>query len=199
MAKAQGKVIKLKKVRLSFPNLKEAVYPKGFEGQGDPKYSADFILDPEEHADTIKAINAEIKRLIKEEWGEKPPKFKAIEFFGKGDLKIKGDGTVYEGYEGKWFVSANNRKKPLLVDRDNTQLEGDDIEKRLYGGCYVNAAIDMWIQDNKFGQTVRCNLRGVKFFGDGEAFGAGGASIDELDDGELDIDDDFDDDDDLGL
>jgi hypothetical protein len=194
MAKTQGKVIKLKNIRLSFPTLKEPSYPVGFEGQGDPKYSASLILDPEKHADTIKAVNAEINRMIKAEWGEKPPKFKPIEFFGKGDHKVNKDGEVYDGYQGMWFVDANNRKKPLLADRDNTILEGDDIGRRLYGGCYVNASIDMWIQDNKFGQAIRCNLRAVRFFGDGEAFGAGGASLDELDDlddGEVDIDDDL--------
>lgn len=201
MAKTQDKVIKLKDVRLSFPTLKEPSYPVGFEGQGDPKYSASFLLDPEVHEETIKAINAEIKRMIKETWGEKPPKFKPIEFFGKGETKVNKEGEVYDGYAGMWFVAANNRKQPLLVDKDKTQLSGDAIEQRLYGGCYVNASIDMWIQDNKFGQAVRCNLRGIQFNRDGEAFGTGGASLDEfedLTDGEVDLDD-FDDDDDLGL
>jgi hypothetical protein len=45
--------------------------------------------------------------------------------------------------------------------------------RKMYGGCYVNAAVKPWLQDNKFGKGVRCDLVAVQFFADGPAFGGG--------------------------
>jgi len=41
--------------------------------------------------------------------------------------------------------------------------------------------VDIWPQDNKWGQRVNCTLRGVMFANDGENFGGGTpASADEF-------------------
>lgn len=205
-----GKKIQLRNVRLSFPALHKADVPKGYDN-AEPKFSANFLLDPKDDLNkaSIKECNAEIKRLIKEAWGTPPPKMKPIECFGKGEMFTNSaTKQPYDGYEGMYAVSANNKKRPNCYDRDKSQLIPDEVEQKLYAGCYVDAIVNFWIQDNQYGEAVRCSLQGVRFRADGEEFGAGGASaddFDDLDDGELSdsLDDDFDDldeeDDDLGL
>ncbi len=202
-----GKKIQLKRVRLSFPTLHKADVPKGYENS-EPKFSANFLLDPKDpaHKTMLKAVNAEIQGLIKEAWGTAPPKMKPIECFGKGEMfTSNATKQPYDGYVGMYAIAANNKKRPTLVDRDKTSLTPDEAEQRLYAGCYVDAFINFWIQDNQFGEAIRCSLQAVRFREDGEEFGSGGVDPDEfddLDDGELadQLDDDFDDlDDDLGL
>lgn len=215
---AQGKSItgvkiKMKGVRLSFPSLAKADVPKGYES-AEPKYSANFLLDPKDptHKGYLKQCSEEIKRLIQEAWPEgKPPKMKPIECFGKGEMFTNNTTKKpYDGYTGMYAIVANNKKAPLCLDSDKTPLRTEEIERKLYAGCYVDAIINFWVQDNKFGEAIRCSLGAVKFRADGEEFGSGGVSADEfddLDDGELadQLDDEFDDDladdgsDDLGL
>lgn len=199
-----GVKLNLRKVRLSFPQLHKADVPKGYENT-EPKFSANFLLDPKDpnNKADIKKCSAEIQRLIKEAWGTPPPKMKPIDCFGKGE-KYTNSTTKepYDGYVGMYAVAANNKKRPLCLARDKTPLTPDEAEQKLYAGCYVDAIINFWVQDNQFGEAIRCSLQGVRFREDGEEFGAGGASIDDfddlddLDDGELaDQLDDFPDDD----
>ena len=49
------------------------------------------------------------------------------------------------------------------------------IEQLIYDGCRVNAKIEIWAQDNKFGRRINCSLLGVMFAGEGENFGGGAA------------------------
>lgn len=182
--KVQGEKIMLKNVRLSFAQVHKADVPKGYE-DSDPKFSANALMDPKDEGNKalIKKCNAEINRLIKEQWGTKPPKMKPIECFGKGEMfTSKATKEPYEGYAGMYVVAANNKKRPLCLDKDKTPLTPDEVEQKLYSGCYVDMSIHFWIQDNQFGEAIRCELRGVRFRADGEEFGAGAASVDEFDD-----------------
>jgi len=182
----QGKKIQMKGVRLSFPTLAKASAPKGYENT-EPSFSASFLLDPkdEQNRATIKECQAEIKRLITEAWGTQPAKMKPIECFGKGEIfTSKTTKKPYNGYEGMWCVAAKNKRRPLCLSKTKEILTPEEIEKILYAGCYVTAIVSFWVQDNQYGEAIRCSLEGVKFLRDGEAFGAGGASVDDFDDDE---------------
>lgn len=188
MAKPTGNIIKLRNVRLSFPCLDEARAPKG-QANAKKGFSASFLLDPknEQHKATIKEIMAEIARLKKETWTKfengNHPKLKPVECFGKGETKTNGEGQVYSGYEGMYFVSARNDRQPMCMNANKQEMKSAaEIAKTFYGGCYVHATVNFWTQDNEFGQAVRCSLRAVMFAKDGEAFGGGSASVDEFDD-----------------
>lgn len=194
----QGQTLKLKNVRLSFPSLDKASVPKGYENS-EPKFSASFLLDKSDatQKEQIKLCNNEINRLIKEAWGERPARMEPIECFGKGeDFVSKKTNKPYDGYAGQYVVAANNKRRPLVLDRSKNVLSPEEVAEKLYGGCYVNAIINFWVQDNPYGQAIRCSLQGVQFFADGESFSSGGASVDDFDDledGELTGSDDFDD------
>jgi hypothetical protein len=178
---ATSEKIKLENVRLSFPHLWT---PKSFRPDQPPRFEAAFLLDPADkaHKAVIKKIKATAEELLVDHFGEgKVPK--ATEFcYGKGDKKD------YDGYAGMWFITSNNRTRPAVVARDMSPLVEEDGKP--YAGCYVNATITLWVQDNEFGKRINANLRAVQFAKDGDAFGVEPVSVDDEFD-VLEDDDDF--------
>jgi len=160
--------ISIKNARLSFPSLFKKASFDGNEG----KYEATFLF-PKSDTKTYDAVMVAIEEC------KKANKLKVA----SDKLCIKdGDEVEYDGYEGMWAVKASNNKRPTAVNRDRTPLvEADEV---LYAGCYVNAIIEPWGQNNKYGKRVNANLLGVQFVKDGEPFGDGGtsASTDDFDD-----------------
>jgi hypothetical protein len=169
--------LKLENVRLSFPDIWE---PKSVKGS-EPKYAAHFLIDKKEHADLIKIIRGKIWGVAKEHWGEEKGK-KICQ--SKKFEKCLHDGSEKEdlaGYSDEiMYLTASSPRRPLVIDRDRSPLTKDD--RRPYGGCYVNAIVRFWVQDNNFGQRVNAELMGVQFFKDGEPFGAAPVSVDEFED-----------------
>jgi len=152
--------IMLPNVRLSFPSL---FHKAVFDGK-ETKFEATFLIDKNEQADKIKEIKAAIDAAIKENLkGAKLPADK---------LCMKdGDGIEYAGYAGHMSLKASSQKRPIVLNRDKTPLTEDD--NKLYAGCYVNAIIELWAQNNQFGKRINANLLGVQFFKDGEPFADG--------------------------
>lgn len=171
--------IKLQNVRLSFPSLFRKAQ---FQGE-ETKYEATFMLDKVKHADKIEEIDAAIKAAIKEHLkGAKVPSDKIC-------LK-DGDESGRDEYEGHYTIKCSNNKRPKVIDRDKSVLAEDDGKP--YSGCYVNAVLDLWVQNNSYGKRVNANLLGVQFFKDGEPFESGSvADDDDFDEYEVD-DEDFD-------
>lgn len=175
---------KLTNVRLSFPDLWK---PKAVQEGGEEKYGCSLLLDKEDNATAIKELKALITAVAEAKWGEKLPglvKAKKIKF-----CLHQGSEKTYDGYEGSetykgagnMYVSTSSSKFPLIIDRDRSPLQEKD--GRPYAGCYVNAIIRLWAQDNQFGKRINAELKGVQFFKDGEAFGADApASVDDFDD-----------------
>jgi len=175
--------IRLNNVRLSFPDLFEAVQ---FDGKGEFKFGASFLVEP--GSDNDKKINAELVRAASEKWGAKGP---AILAAAKANPQkicyVSGDLKEYDGYAGKMALSAKRevgKGRPGVYGKDKSPLNAED--GIVYAGCYVNASVEFWAQDNSFGKAVRCTLVGVQFCGDGDAFSAGSKSdpddFDSLDD-----------------
>jgi len=169
--------VKLTNVRLAFPVLFEA---KTVNGEGKPAFSASFLLDPADPQ--VKALNQAIEQVAKDKWGAKAEAIlKQMRAQDKvalhdGDLKAN-----YDGFPGNLYVSARSATRPLVIDKDKSPLTEQDGKP--YAGCFVNASIELWPQDNNYGKRVNASLRGVQFFRDGDAFAGGGAaSEDEFDD-----------------
>ena len=172
--------IKLNNVRLSFPSLFQKAT---FEGK-ETKFEATLLLDKKQHAETITEIQAAIKLAIKEKLaGAK---------VGADKLCMKdGDDSDYEGYAGTMSLKAANAKRPLVIDRDKTPLAESD--NRPYSGCYVNAIIELWAQNNAYGKRINANLLAVQFYKDGQPFGDAGAnaSVNDFDAFDDESDDDI--------
>jgi len=159
----------LKNVRLAFPNLFE---PTTVAGEGKPRYSAMLILPPDHPQ--IADIKAKMQAVAKEKWAAKAAEvYKALD---KGDKLALHDGDTkaqYDGVGGNLFISAAAQEsaRPTVIGSDKTPLTQRDGKP--YAGCYVNASIDLWAQDNGFGRRINAQLRGVQFYRDGEGFAAG--------------------------
>jgi len=168
--------IKLQNVRLSFPSLfRRAVF-----GGEETKFEGTFLISKSDTA-KIDEINAAIEAMLKER-----NKGKAL---ASDKVCFKdGDGIDYDGYAGTMSIKASSSKRPMVIGTDKAPLTEDDGKP--YAGCYVNAVIELWFQDNQFGKRVNANLLGVQFVKDGAPFGDGvTASIDDFDELPDDMDD----------
>jgi hypothetical protein len=169
-------IVKIKGARLAFPQLFEA---KSFDGEGEGAYSGSFIIAKDNPA--IKEIEEVMVKLATEKWGTKAAaELKTLKAQGKVALRDGDDKADYDGFPGNMYISARNKSRPLVIDRDKTPLTKAD--GRPYGGCIVNVNIDLWVQANNFGKRINATLVGVQFAGDGDAFsGAAPASVDDFD------------------
>jgi hypothetical protein len=169
--------IVIRNARVSFPQL----FQPSAMGDSEPAYSASFLFAPDSPA--AEAVKDAIQAVAKEKWADKAQAtLKALKADNKlclGDGERKADKA---GYEGNLYVTARNASRPTVVDRDKTPLTAAD--GRIYAGCYVNAIVDVWAQDNQYGKRVNAKLLGVQFVKNGEPFGAGkqSASLDSFED-----------------
>lgn len=177
--------IRLQNVRLAFP---EIFQPKAVNGEGEPAYSATFIL-AQDHPQ-LGAIEKAIKEVAEEKWKDKAAaQLARMRKTDKVCLR-DGDDKPYAGFQGNLYISARNKSRPTVVDRDLQPLTREDGKP--YAGCYVDAVVELWAQDNQYGQRINASLRGVQFRAHGEAFSGGGAAsandfedLSDLDGGDL--------------
>lgn len=170
--------VKITNARLAFPVLFRA---SAFKPEDKPAFSAIFILDLKENADSIQLISAAIREAARGEWqAESAKMLKQFKATDKLCLHAGDTKTQYDGFEGKVFISARSAARPLVLNANKSPLV--EADGKPYAGCYVNALIEIWAQNNAYGKRINAQLRGVQFVRDGEAFGAGSpASEDEFD------------------
>ena len=159
--------IKLNNVRLSFPSI---FNKSEFNGQVG-KFEATFLMNKESQAKMITDVQAQIALIQKDNKAKVSP----------DKLCLKdGEFVDYDGYAGCMSIKAGSNRRPTVLGRDKAPIvEEDNI---VYAGCYVNAVVELWFQDNSYGKRVNCNLLGIQFAKDGDTFGAG----------DTDVSDDFD-------
>ena len=179
-----AEVIKLTHVRASYPHLFRRAVFDGEEG----KFEITFLIDKSDPQ--IKKLKGHISKIRK-----------GLAFKVPVDKICLRDGDEMgrEETEGHYTLKASTGRRPVVLNRDKSAINEDD--GIIYGGCFVNATIDFWVQNNKFGKRINCNLRAVQFDADGDSFGAGPVDDDDMfdelqGDSATDSDDDFDDDDD---
>lgn len=165
--------VRLNNVRLAFPVLFE---PKPFAGEpnSEPSYSASLLLDPAKNADAVAAVRAAMTQVAKEKWTDPAMLSSRIANIKAKDRMCLHDGNLkaqYAGFPNMLYVSARNAQSVLVVDRDKKPLTARS--GRPYAGCFVNALVDVYAQDNSFGFGINASLMGIQFVADGEAFGAG--------------------------
>ena len=177
---ASEREVFLKDVRLSFPDLWKATKVNPSSSTEVEKYRATFLVEKDSaHG---KAMLAAAKAAGKEKWGAK---FEDASFRKSLEMRFLKDGddkARWSGFEGMDFVPASNPKRVPVFGRDRAVLVESDGKP--YAGCYVNARVEVWAQDNAFGKALNVSLLGVQFRRDGDSFGGGGrvAGADEFDD-----------------
>lgn len=170
------------KVRFSYVNVFKATAMS--EGQ-DPKYSVQLIISKDDKK-TVNRVKKAIEAAYqagKATYGGKLPKpWKNP--LRDGDEERPDD----EVYENTYFINANSKQKPGVVDANLQQIIDPG---ELYSGCYGRASINFYAFNVNGNKGVACGLNNVQKLADGERLG-GGAS-----DPEDDFGDDYDDSDDL--
>ena len=144
---------------------------------GDPKSKPRYgitLIAPPTHPQIEIVRGLEAKLCNEHEWKDKSSGTDVLELLRrKGDNSLK-DGDFkkkWDGFAGNHFVAASNETRPTVVNRDKSPLVASD--GILYSGCYVNAKVDIWVQDNSWGQRLNTDLLGVQFVKDGDSFSAG--------------------------
>jgi hypothetical protein len=146
---------------------------RGPEGTGEPKHSGTFAF-PKDHP-AVAAIKKGFEQVAKEKWGAK-----AVEVYTMlkaGDRLCLRDGDAKadkEGYKGNLYISASNKLRPLIIDGQKQPIDANS--GLIYSGCFVNAEVEIWAQDNKFGKRMNATLRGVQKVRDGQRLAGGGVS-----------------------
>ena len=163
----------LKDVRISF--ISALWEPEQYQGKGAFRHSATFLTVPGSAND--KAIWDAIKAVAAEKFEKKAP---ALLESMKGNSNkfcyMNGDTKDYDGYQGMFYLAGHRKQTdgaPLVMNANKSPLTAES--GILYGGCYVNASVDIYAQagDNP---GIRCGLIAVQFLRKGDSFGGASRS-----------------------
>lgn len=164
--------IMIKNARVSFPHLFTKPIINGKEG----KYGATLMLDPAKHKKTIATIKSEIQSLIKDRLkGKRLPSDKLC-------LR-EGADKGRDEYEGYLVLSTNSKNRPAVLSTNGRDIVTDEDDCTIYAGCYVNAKVRLWAQDNKYGKRINSEMVAIQFAADGESLDDSHVSLDEAAEG----------------
>ena len=182
-AKRTGTKVTTGKVRLSYAHVWEAHAMS--EGQ-EPKYSVSVIIDKNDK-DTLKAIKEatdQAKEEGKGKWNGKIP----------GNLKTPlRDGDVDrpddEAYAGCYFLNANSKTKPGIVDKDVQPILD---QSEVYSGCYARLTLNFYAYNSNGNKGIAAGLGNIQKLEDGEPLGGVTRAEDDFDSvGEDSVEDGF--------
>lgn len=166
-------------VRLSYPHLDAPYAGRNNRANGEnstPAFSGSFLAPKDTHKEAKDALLAAIRRFEAE---KKKEIAKSKRFIRDGDGE--GPGCGKPETKGMYLIVAREQTPPILRDAKKRNVERVDAKRIFYGGCYVNVMIRPWWQDNSFGTRINANLLAVQFAKDGEPFGQGRISEEDVD------------------
>jgi hypothetical protein len=199
-----SELIMLSNVRLSFPHLIEPQKDTTNDGKLRVSYNAEFIMGKDHQG--LKQFMNEVSKMAAEKWKDKADNVlqmigqdRKLRCFGEGSDKVnKKTFKIYDGYENNMYITAGcttyleaesstaGAKRPQIIQLDGSPVDSDNtmayqqLTRKMYGGCRVNAAVRPWLQENSFGRGVRCDLVAIQFFKDDDAFGEGAPDASNL-------------------
>jgi hypothetical protein len=167
--------------------------PKPYEEGAVPRWEATILLDPASKVglESIKLLFKTASDVAKKAYGVVPLALKVlaaqmIPGQTAPDIKTKDDGIElafyngdkkeYDGYAGNLAVPGHEyetRPKPAIANRKGVSVSPGE-EQYPYSGCEAIMSVTLWCQDNKNGQRIGINFRGLQFVADGTPFAGGG-------------------------
>ncbi len=183
---AKSDIVFISNARLSFPHLIEPQKQVSPEtGKERISYNCELILAPNDP--TFAQFMQKVQEMALAKWKEHAGQVlqivnsdRKLRCYGNGAEKInKKTFAPYDGYVGGVYITAGRDTPPQIIHANGQPIDPSNtmayqqITRGMYGGCYVNAAVKPWMQENKFGRGVRCDLIAVQFARDGEPFGEG--------------------------
>ena len=173
------KVITGKNTRLSYFHGWE---PTSING-GPERYSVSVLI-PKDDKETVKAINDAIDAAIEEgiaKFGGKKPNKAAIKLpLRDGDTERED-----EAYAGHWFINANSKTAPQIVDKAvKPILDREEV----YSGCYARVSLNFYAFNSNGNKGIACGLGNIQKIRDGESLGGRSSATDDF---SIEEDDDF--------
>lgn len=173
------KVITGKNTRLSYFHGWE---PTSING-GPERYSVSVLI-PKDDKETVKAINDAIDAAIEEgiaKFGGKKPNKAAIKLpLRDGDTERED-----EAYAGHWFINANSKTAPQIVDKAvKPILDRDEV----YSGCYARVSLNFYAFNSNGNKGIACGLGNIQKIRDVESLGGRSSATDDF---SIEEDDDF--------
>lgn len=164
--------------RLSYFNGWEPVSING----GAEKYSVSVLI-PKDDTETVNAINAAIDAAIQEgigKFGGRKPNKAALKLpLRDGDIE-RDD----EAYKGHFFINANSKTPPQIVDRAVKPI----IDRaEVYSGCYARVSLNFYAFNSNGNRGIACGLGNIQKVRDGEPLGGRTTASDDF----AALDDDF--------
>ncbi len=169
------KVITGKDTRFSFCHIWE---PESINGS-DPKYSVSLII-PKSDTVTIEKINKAIRAAYEEGAsklkgnGKSVPALSALKTpLRDGDVDRPDD----EAYANSYFVNANSKDKPGIVDAAcQTIIDRGEV----YSGVYGRASINFYAFNANGNRGIACGLNNLQKLRDGEPLGGRSRAEDDF-------------------
>ena len=179
-------LVLIQNARLSFPHLvepQERVDPT--TGKKRISYNADFILEPNDPS--FARFMQRVAAIAGEKWKEHANQVLALiqaerknRCYGSGNEKIdKKTFQPYGGYKDMVYITAGRDQPPQMIQADGQPIAPDNtmgyqqLARKMYAGCRVNAALKPWAQENQHGRGIRCDLVAIQFARDDAPFGEG--------------------------
>lgn len=201
-------IVFLNNVRLAHPHLHSPAAPMAGSTSG-PKYDSTFIMPTDSQAckDSTAAFMTESQKTF-------GANFQAIvgamdkgkKCLRNGNGKLTKEGKISDGFEGMMYLVAKNKMKPVVIasrfyngkpvhldEAGNAFVDGKAMTvaelgfkpEAPYGGCYVNAKVEVYAMNKPGIQGVYATLLAVQYHDKGVAFGSGGApSADGFEEGD---------------
>lgn len=152
--------VTIENVRISYPHLFQA---KQIAGQGDPKYSAAFLIkaDNPKLPELLRLANAAVASAYPD--GKLPHGFKPLPLY-KGEEKYPGN-PAYAGYYILNSSKAAAQGAPQVVDQNMNKVVDPG---KIYPGLVVNVAVSVYTYKQPMAKGVTTGLEAVQIVCDGE-------------------------------
>lgn len=170
-----GKVTLTPEFRMSFVHLFETVV----DMQDRNVYEITMLFPKNTDLSILKTANSD---LIKNKFPDEATRKQVIQQlrnpFRDGDLP-NGEGNIYDGYPGNWYVRAWTKSRPKVIDSGKMDiLDSSEI----YSGCWGRATIQPFYYNTKGNKGISYFINVVQKIRDDDQLGDGGRrSIDEFD------------------
>lgn len=157
--------------RLSFFHGWEPVSING----GPERYSVSVLI-PKDDTETVKAIEEAMDAAIEEgipKFGGKKPNKSALK------LPLRDGDTERDdpAYKGHYFINANSRTAPQIVDRNlNPILDRDEV----YSGCYARVSLTFYAFNSNGNKGVAVGLGNIQKIKDGTPLGGRSTAKDDF-------------------
>lgn len=159
----------------------------------EPKYSLALLIPKSDKA-TFRALRKAQKAALEDGrervFKGKPPRWSEDELFTIHDGDEEADLDQNPEYAGHWYVNVSAKTKPGVVDRQLNEII-DSTE--IYSGCYVRASLNAFAYYTSGNKGVSFGLNHLQKLRDGAYLGGRSRAEDDFDE----LDDEYDDDDDV--